>query len=110
MDVQTADARVQELTALLRQVRHARAEVPTLARPLRAIGQRGTWTGAAADRLRHDHLDPLDRRLRSGFDRLEAELQEDLQHAVRTATAARDAEASAATEAATEAARRAAAP
>lgn len=81
--VDAAQRRVDELQALLAQVRAARSRVPSLRRPTAAVGAPGTWTGTTAQRLHHDELVPLDDMLNRGLERAEQAVLDDLQHARR---------------------------
>lgn len=81
--VDAARRRVDELEALLAQLRGARGRVPSLQRPTTAVGSPGTWTGTAAHRLHHDELVPLDGQLRRGLERAEDDVLDELRDARR---------------------------
>ncbi|WP_456789191.1 hypothetical protein [Cellulomonas sp. P5_C5] len=81
--VERSQQRVDELRALLRDVRAARADVPSLSRPTGSVGAHGTWTGSAADRLHRDELAPLSTGLSPSLQRAEQAIQDELSHALR---------------------------
>lgn len=102
-EVDRAEQRVAELRALLRDFRHARADVPSLARPARAVGARGTWTGRVPDRLHREELAPMAGGMDRALARAEQAIVDELADAVRSrdraVADARAAEAAAAREA-----------
>ncbi|KQR11793.1 hypothetical protein [Cellulomonas sp. Leaf334] len=81
--VERSQQRVDELRALLRDLRAARADVPSLSRPTGSVGAPGTWTGKAADRLHRDQLVPLSGGLDPALQRAEQAIQDELDHARR---------------------------
>lgn len=81
--VERSQQRVDELRALLRDLRAARADVPSLSRPTGSVGALGTWTGTAADRLHRDELVPLSGDLSPTLQRAEQAIQDELTHALR---------------------------
>lgn len=81
--VERSQQRVDELKALLREFRTARAGVPSLSRPAGAVGAAGTWTGKAADRLHRDDLAPMSNGLGHALQRAEQAIEDELAHANR---------------------------
>lgn len=85
-----AQDQVDDLRALLHDFRSRRARVPSLDRPTGAVGARGTWTGAAAERLHHDELSPVSQSLPRAIERAEQAIEDELtraEHALRLAEA-----------------------
>ncbi|WP_146928121.1 hypothetical protein [Cellulomonas xylanilytica] len=81
--MERSQQRVDELRALLRDVRAARSGVPSLSRPAGSVGARGTWTGSAANRLHRDELAPLSGGLSPSLQRAEQAIEDELGHALR---------------------------
>ena len=81
--VERSQQRVDELRALLRDLRAARADVPSLSRPTGSVGALGTSTGTAADRLHRDELVPLSGSLSPTLQRAEQAIEDELSHALR---------------------------
>ena len=82
--VARAQDRVADLRALLRDFRSRRAQVPSLDRPAGAVGTRGTWTGATADRLHRDELAPAAQSLPRAIERAEQAIADELTRAERS--------------------------
>lgn len=88
--VDRAQARVDDLRALLRDVQRAAGRVPALTRAAGAVGRPGSWTGAAASTLHRDELAPAATRLPKALDRVEQAVRDELTHAERSLRTATD--------------------